>query len=610
LPRIINETEQGVVMENQHLVVRFEHRSPCFEVYDRRTDFHWKQSRDTGLKVNLYQSQAETVTARMFTAAGLELKVTWELAEDEPEIRIALSPEQETSFSAFTYPAPFLVDSGFLAIPHSQGILYPVDEVPLQRFLEGQMLEAYTSDLSMPWYGSVSMPQGHGCLTIFETPQDAALAFGRYGHRRGSLLTAQPAWRSSGGRMAYERSLRLWFHIEGGYVSQAKRYRNYLKEQEGRTSVGEAARERLSGALHLNLHVGELSFEDCGEICRRLKEEGIEKAVVSLRNWQENPYDLPRHVPPSEAAGGEEGLRELVQKVRDLGYVPGAVACFRDTFEGFDGFAKRAVAKGPSGEPLPGSFLGASRVPALRVCGLQQVSLAEEHLPQARDAGPFECLTLEGACHDVRECYDKKHPTTRGEDLDAHRELLRFVKEAVTLLGAEGAMEFAVPYADFISGQMSLARYYFIEQMPAPYRFNLNPRLRVPLFNLVHHEEIDVTWHHQDAYLSAEDNGTRALFDILYGNPPAVTISHPGTVGLFGARIGQLCAPVSQLHKRTAGQEMELHGWLTEDRLVQLSRFRGGLQIVVNFSREPFELPNGATVEPGACQALLPADET
>jgi hypothetical protein len=594
-------------MENQHLVVRFTHRSPQFEVYDRRVDFHWKQSRDTTLRVNAYLPEGEAVRARMFTPAGLEMEVTWELAEEDPEIRISLSPEQETSFSHFAYPAPFLFEPGFLVVPHSQGVLYPVNEVPLQRFLDGQMLDAYTSDLSMPWYGVVCLPRAHGCLTILETSDDAALAFGRHEQGSQSFLTAQPAWRSSGGRMAYERSLRLWFHTEGGYVAQAKRYRAHLEKQGFPSSSGQERPERLKGALHLTLHVGQLTFGDCERVCESLKEAGIEKAVVHLRNWQEDPYSPPRHVPPSKAAGGEEGLRCLVRKLHDLGYVPGVVACFRDTFEGFDGFAARATAKGPAGEKVYGGFLGSSRVPALRVCGIEQVSLAREHLPQAVEAGPFECLLLEGACHDARECYDKKHPVTRGEDLGARRALLKLAREVSTLLGAEGAMEFAAPHVDFMAGPMSLARYYFIEQVSAPHRFNLDPQLRVPLFNLVHHEQVDATWHHQDAYLAVEDNGTRALFDILYGNPPAVTIAHPGTVDLFGARIAQLCQSVARMHERTAGQEMELHGWLTDDRLVQMTRFKGGLQVVVNFSRTPYELPNGEEVAPGACQALLPA---
>ncbi|MBI2193578.1 MAG: hypothetical protein HYU36_16505 [Planctomycetes bacterium] len=65
-----------------------------------------------------------------------------------------------------------------------------------------------------------------------------------------------------------------------------------------------------------------------------------------------------------------------------------------------------------------------------------------------------------------------------------------------------------------------------------------------------------------------------------------------------------LCKSVSLLHRQTSGKELESHGWLTPDRLVQASRFEGGLQVVANFSREPFILPGGEVLRPGSCQAL------
>ena len=101
----------------------------------------------------------------------------------------------------------------------------------------------------------------------------------------------------------------------------------------------------------------------------------------------------------------------------------------------------------------------------------------------------------------------------------------------------------------------------------------------------------------------------RALFDLLYGNPPSITISHPGTIQVEGARLAQLCKSVAAIHEQTAGIEMELHGWLTNDRLVQLSRFASGLQVIANFSRSPFELPRGEVVAPGTCKALRPGHE-
>ncbi|MBI2193579.1 MAG: hypothetical protein HYU36_16510 [Planctomycetes bacterium] len=127
----------------------------------------------------------------MRTGQGLEMLVTWGLAEESPELRLRLSPRQETAFDSFRYPPPFVLDSGFLVIPHSHGILFPADDLPLQHLLKGQVLEACASDLSMPWFGLVSMPRGHGVLMILESPEDAGVALDRAVFQEQSYLTAQ-----------------------------------------------------------------------------------------------------------------------------------------------------------------------------------------------------------------------------------------------------------------------------------------------------------------------------------------------------------------------------------------------------------------------------------
>ncbi|MDA0836726.1 MAG: DUF5696 domain-containing protein [Planctomycetota bacterium] len=606
MPKIVRETDEGLVMENQHLIVRFCHRSAAVEVFDRRVDFNWKQSQETSLRAEYYAPGDGNVSGYMQTGAGLGMRVIWELDDELPEIRVQMQPEQETSFETFTYPAPFLADNSILVVPHSQGILYPVEDYALQRFLNGQILDAYTSDLSMPFFGMICLPRGHGVLNILETPEDASVLFGSHDYRDGTLLTAQPAWRSTMGNMGYDRRLRLYFHAENGYLAQAKRYQEYLRERGRFPSPSPERAELLRGAAHVAFHIGQLSFEDVAEQCERLKSLGVEKAVIHLRNWQQEPYNSPEQMPPSQAAGGEEGLRSLIDFVNHLGYVPGMAACFRDTFDGFPGHVADAVTKGSNGNSVYGGFLGSSRVPALRISGDQQVEFAEKFLPPALEAGPFDSIVLDGACVDARENYDKKNRSTRGDDIRSRKELLEFAKNSSQLLGAEGSMEFGVGYADFLAGQMSLARYYFIEQAPAAHRFNLDPTMRIPLFNLVYHEAVVSTWHHQDSYTSAEDNGVRALFDFLYGNPPVVTIAHPSTLDNYGRRLAGLMNATSRVHLQTAGQELLLHGWLTDNRLVQLSHFGNGLQVVANFSREPFELPSGDYVEPGSCKALLP----
>ena len=599
-------------MENQHLVVHFYHQSPRIEVYDRRIDFHWLQSDNCDLRVNDYLAHENHVSARLRTGTGLEMIATWELAEDSPELAVQLNPEQETSFEQFLFPAPFLAASGFLVVPHSQGVLYDVDDVPLQQFLDGQTLDAYTSDLSMPWFGVVSMPSGHGCMTILDTPDDAGIHFSRIETEELSILAAQPCWRASKGRMGYPRRYLYWFHIEGGYVSQAKCYMAYVRERGHIPTLAEKEEQRpdssiLRGACHINIHIGNLTFSDTESICRLLKSESVENAVVHIRNWQENPYSSPRHWPPSEIAGGEAGLSGLFEALREIDYIPSLVTGFRDTYSGFEGYAQDDLALDQSGNPQYSGYWGISKIPSQRICGNRQPQVAEAHLEPL--TGAADCLLLEHSCLDARECFDTRHPATRGEDIAGRQEVFQSVLNSGRILGVEGAMDFAAPHADFIAGQMSLARFYFIEQAPAPNRFNLSAALRVPLFNLVYHECVHVTWHHQDTYISAEDNGTRALFDLLYGNPPAVTFTHPGTVELMGSRLGQLCETVSSVHSKVAGEELLFHGWLTEDRLVQISRFASGLQIVANFSREPYALPNDGQVAAGSCQAIMPQDE-
>ena len=93
------------------------------------------------------------------------------------------------------------------------------------------------------------------------------------------------------------------------------------------------------------------------------------------------------------------------------------------------------------------------------------------------------------------------------------------------------------------------------------------------------------------------------LINILYGTAPLIFM-HPEAGNIIGspewaklrARYLQTYSKVCGWHEKIGFDEMTDHRVLSDDRLVQETRFSSGWAVVVNFGEEPWEDPRGFSV--------------
>jgi hypothetical protein len=133
--------------------------------------------------------------------------------------------------------------------------------------------------------------------------------------------------------------------------------------------------------------------------------------------------------------------------------------------------------------------------------------------------------------------------------------------------------------------------------------YYFGPQRRVPLFDLVYHDCIVTTFHDGDSnnmyYKTKEEDKKywrlKELFQILHGQAPNFYLTVDEFFEEQHARIKESIETVCDWHEQVAYDELVMHRYLSEDRMVQESQFSSGLCVVVNFNEgKPFESEYGS----------------
>ena len=139
---------------------------------------------------------------------------------------------------------------------------------------------------------------------------------------------------------------------------------------------------------------------------------------------------------------------------------------------------------------------------------------------------------------------------------------------------------------------------YYGDEIPAVItNYMLNPRHRLPLWELTYHDCTVSYWYWGDSSNGCPElMPLRDLFNALYGLPPLYSLNvtqwrRLRTVVAASYRRATAVAARVGLLPMTAFE------WLTEDRLVQRTVFGGEYAVTVNFSNRPYETPQG-TIQP------------
>ena len=585
-------------LSNHLLEVGINASNGTFTVKDKRSGILWNQGAGlAGLLVlkAVPLSRAAVQLSLRDVLDDLPVTATLTLDPLRPEMTVRLAakgPLQE----AISYPAAFVTaPKTWLIVPMNEGILYPVDDASIPQLT----LVAYGGHgLCMPWYGATDPKSGAGMMSILRTPDDARVSITR---SIGTGLFIQPEWEASRGAFGYERALTYVFFAQGGYVAQAKRYRQYAQATGLFKTLAQKKREnpavdKLVGAVNVwNWDPDKLG------LCREMKAAGMSRVLWS---------------------GG--GSPEEIAQINALGYLTSRYDIYQDVFPPDSPARLRHIGWPEDLVELPGGEMakgwadkqknadGTEKIWQGGVINSQRgLAHAKEEIPRDLKTTPYGCRFIDTTTASPwREDYNPAHPLTRTQDRFYKMALLKFCAQELKLVvGTETGIDPSVPYADYYEGMLSLGPYRLPDsgydmmgyRTPTPdfLKFQVGHFYRIPLWELVYHECVVAQWYWGDATnKSPEVWPQRDLFNTLYATPPLFFFDS-ARWKKDKAHFVQSYQAVCPLVRRLGYDEMRSHEFLTPDHAVQRTRWLSDTEIVVNFGSEPYRLSDGRVVAPG-----------
>jgi len=568
-----------------------------YPLVDRLTGF-------VGLELDEGESSLTVRGWRSETGGKATLR--WELGPGSAEVLLEIAGEGAFG-PDWAYPPAFATAPGqWLVVPVNEGILYPVEDATVRPL----RLVGYSGHgLSMAWFGvteggSVDADgrPGPGLMAIIETPDDMYVRIDRLG---GELLLEQPVWQAERGEWGYVRRLRFVLFDDGGYVAQAKRYRQYARALGRLVTLKEKA--------EVNPNVDRLI------------------GAVNVWTWQNNKVQLMtelhrlgfRHVLFSNARSSEE-----IDRANELGYLSSRYDIYQDVYppgkppwanhEGWPG----DLVLDAEGRPVRGWEIRSKQgnFPGGVICSIRGLAQAERRIPEELRDKKYLCRFIDTTTASAfKECYDPAHPTTRSQDREHKMKLLAFVSRQMNLVtGSETGIDCAVPEVHYFEGMLSLGPYRLpdagrnmmavAQPTEKILNYQVGYKYRVPLWELVYHDcvvshwywgdynnKIPAVWKHRD------------LWNVLYGTPPMFMFNE-SIWRENRERFRRSYQTVSPVARRVGYQEMVSHEFLTADHAVQRSRFADGTTVTVNFGDQAYRGPGGEGLDPECCRVETPGE--
>jgi hypothetical protein len=240
--------------------------------------------------------------------------------------------------------------------------------------------------------------------------------------------------------------------------------------------------------------------------------------------------------------------------------------------------------------------------------------------------------------------YNPAHPCTQLDDMNERLSRMSWIRDTFgAVISSEGGSSFAAPVIHSSQGiattgmgwgdkEMSdrsskyfLGRYYpneapdvFFKRVPLKdeyWHIYLDPRYRLPLFEVALHDSVINTHHWSFGSRKVEDpRGDRELTELLYGLPPLYHLNL-AEFAKTKAILAKHYAFFSPLHRKTATLPMTNFKFLAVDQTVQQSTFGDNITLIANFGDKSFTagddtIPPGQILEKdGSAKSLYEADK-
>ncbi|EOH97545.1 glycoside hydrolase [Enterococcus pallens] len=342
-------------------------------------------------------------------------------------------------------------------------------------------------------------------------------------------------------------------------------------------------------------------------VIQEMKKSGIEHAWVGLANWNEGLIN-PAFVQTAKKDDYLIGPYDSYQSIHETPSLDWNTAGFKDNP---DVYNNKTIMK-PSGEYVSG-FLGKGRkvnqtlIPDEWHYRLKQVASKEV---------PFNTWFLDtDAAGEIYNDFNPKHPTSINEDVKARLKRADGLADNGMVVGSETGNDYfnqgmvfahgletpVIAWSDpdmrenkespyYVGGYASLSdgipeRYS--KQVPIKEEYKattIDPEYSVPLYKLVYNESVITTHHWEwDSYKIQDEVQNRRLKEYLYNVPPLLHLD----AATWQKRKQDIVANTKHwqaFQTAAINQEMTDFTYLTEDKLVQETKYGDDLSVIANFS--------------------------
>ena len=257
------------------------------------------------------------------------------------------------------------------------------------------------------------------------------------------------------------------------------------------------------------------TFDDVIKVMESYKKHGLDGAELCLVGWNMKGHDgrWPQILPVEESVGGEENLKKLINRAKELGY---AITCHTnstDLYSVSEIFNEDDVSLLPNGEKsIEAVRWGGGRT--YNCCPKRAYEVSMETLPDVVNLGfkgmhYIDVITATAG----RACYNPNHPINKKEAAVYFDKLFAWAKENFGSTGSEGPYVYYMKECDFCL-YVSFADFSDKDKV-----YPICDKT-IPFWQLVFHGIVASHPYAKTVNMSANNNPDDELKVIEYGGKP------------------------------------------------------------------------------------------
>jgi len=559
------------------------------------------------------------------TLRATRLKLEYRLARNSPDVDFAAQVEgpQCQFIEEIAFPTGFSVEPaerGYLIVPHYVGLIVPngLYEFDVDRRLyQGAGQEAY----NMRFAGTVKEGT-NGARSAAVATFNSLYTKVNMKSRAGRLSATPRMFRAPRALNGWEKEYSICYHFLAGgdYVGVAKYYRQWAMDHGlFRSYRDKVADYPAVAALTLMSEDGgggflfsdkTFNFQKLIDRVAELKSRGVQRAKFLLYGWGGDYHTPPDTLPAKQEYGGNEGLIRLSEAIHAAGYDLLMNDIIIGSTEAAPSHSEEYLARQENGAPYFCGNWGGSDAYLLNA--RWQYKFIEEHMPKIVELFHPTQYYYDGETNmPPVDDFSSQHPQTLDDDLYGRGKIFELTHRYVGVLGSESPNDWAVPYLDWTYDSRDG---YDLED-----RTNQDgvKGFIVPLWYLVYHDAL-IARHSWPSNYRTKDPTERAVRVFLktlragtFIDAPMRNEAEKGSstvsgkqglqewVGLSGKERHELAKAIAEPFLKLVFYEaMTDHKFLSDDKLVEMTRFGGDVAVYVNGSEKPFKLSEDTTLAP------------